>query len=167
MRRRNFLAVLALPLLAATPLAAQDATQATVIYLVRHAEKAEDGTNDPPLTEAGEQRAQTLARMFADAGLTAVHTTAYRRTRATAAPIAAALGITPHEYDPRALAEFAERLKGAGGRHLVLGHSNTTPELVRLLGGAAGPMLESEYGRFYEVTITPQGVRTVVLGYAP
>jgi len=158
----------ALLFLGAAPVAAQEAAPpTTVIYLVRHAEKADDGTGDPPLSEAGERRAQALARMFADAGVTAVHTTAYRRTRATAAPIAAALGMTPREYDPRALEAFAQRLTGAGGRHLVVGHSNTTPELVRLLGGSAEPMSEDEYGRFYEVTIGADGVRTVVLGYAP
>ena len=168
---RRAVAVLAASLLCValrSPAAAQEATtQTTVIYLVRHAEKADDGTNDPPLSEAGERRAATLARMFADAGLTAVHTTAYRRTRATAAPIAAALGLTPREYDARALEAFAQRLAGAGGRHLVVGHSNTTPELVRLLGGTAEPMAESEYGRFYEVTIAADGVHTVVLGYTP
>ena len=156
----------ALLVLVAAPVAAQEATQTTVIYVIRHAEKA-DTTADPPLSDAGERRAETLVRMFADAGITAVHTTAYRRTRATAAPIAAALGLTPREYDARALDAFAQRLAGAGGRHLVVGHSNTNPDLVRALGGVAEPMPDTEYGRIYEVVIGPEGVRTVVLGYMP
>ena len=154
-------------LLIAAPLAAQEPAPATVIYLVRHAEKVSDGSQDPPLSEAGQRRAQTVARMFADAGITAVHTTPTERTRATAAPLAAALGVAPHEYDARDLPALARRLAGAGGRHLVVGHSNTTPELVRLLGGTADPMAETEYGRMYEVVIAPDGVRTVVLGYPP
>ena len=151
----------------AAPVAAQEAPPTTVIYLVRHAEKADDGTNDPPLSAAGEARAATLARMFVDAGLTAVHTTAYRRTRSTAAAVAEVSGLSVREYDPRALAAFAERLRSEGGRHLVVGHSNTTPDLVRLLGGTAEPMPDTEYEIIYEVTVGRDGVHTVVIGYPP
>ena len=169
MHLRTF-ALLCFAAVAATapPVAAQEpTTQTTVIWVVRHAEKADDGTNDPPLSEAGEQRVGSLVRMFADAGLTAVHTTAYRRTRDTAGPVAAALGLVPREYNPRALDAFARELAAAGRRHLVIGHSNTNPDLVRALGGVAEAIPDTEYGRIYEVTVGPDGVRTVVRGYAP
>lgn len=148
------------------PRAHAQAPGTTVIYLVRHGETADDGTRDPALSAEGRERATRLARMLATAGLDAVHTTAYRRTRETAAPVAAATGLTAREYDPRALEAFARRLLGEGGRHLVVGHSNTTPELVDLLGGASGgAMGEEEYGRVYVITAAPGGVHTARLGY--
>ena len=38
----------------------------TMIYLVRHAEKAKDETSDPPLTQEGIDRAQRLAEILSD-----------------------------------------------------------------------------------------------------
>ncbi|HSH44860.1 MAG TPA: phosphoglycerate mutase family protein, partial [Longimicrobiales bacterium] len=150
-----------------TPEAVEGRGESTaVLYLVRHAETADDGTGDPPLSEAGEARASRLARMLAGAGLTAIHTTPYQRTRGTAAAVAEALGLTAGEYDPADLPGFAARLAESGGRHLVVGHSNTTPALVAALGGdPGGPISESEYGRVYQLTLGDEGVHTVILGY--
>lgn len=139
---------------------------ATVIYLVRHAERAEDGTDDPPISEAGQERALLLTRMLTDAGIGAVHSTEYRRTRATAAPLAEALGLVVSAYDARSLGRFAARLRADGGRHLVVGHSNTTPALVTSLGGDPGPPIEeAEYDRLYVVTLFPSGASTVLLRF--
>ena len=81
------------------------------------------------------------------------------RTRSTAAPLAEALGLKVRLYDPRDLEAFARRLKEEGGRHLVVGHSNTTPELVGLLGGEPGTAIDEavEYGRLYVVVIDAGG----------
>ena len=69
-------------------------------------------------------------------------------------------------YDPRDLTGFAARLHATSGRHLVLGHSNTTPELVAALGGEPGtPIAEMEYDRLYIVTITAAGVSTVLVRF--
>ncbi len=159
-------AALAPAALAPAPLTAQVDEAATVVYLVRHAETAPDGTADPALSEAGRERAARLARMVAGAGLTAVHATPYQRTRQTAAPVAAAAGLTVREYDPGDLRGFAARLLNEGGRHLVVGHSNTTPALVQILGAdPAGPISEDDYGRFYHLTLDDDGVRSVLSGY--
>ena len=138
----------------------------TVVYLVRHAERAEDGTNDPPVSQAGEERARLLARMLGDAGIERIHSTDYRRTRATAAPLADRLGLQVESYDPRDLRALAARLQTEGGRHLVVGHSNTTPDAVRALGGAPGdPIHESEYDRLYIVVVTGDGVTTELVRF--
>ena len=140
--------------------------EGTVIYLVRHAETAPDGTQDPPLSGEGRARAARLAAMLGAAGLDAVHTTPYRRTRGTADAVASAAGLEARVYDPRALDAFAADLVGEGGRHLVVGHSNTTPALVRALGGDPGsPIPETEYGRVYVLTLTDGEVHTALLGY--
>ena len=137
-----------------------------VVYLVRHAERAEDGTNDPPISAAGEERARALALLLDDAGLTHMHTTDYLRTRSTALPTATREGLELLVYDPGDLAGFASSLRATAGRHLVVGHSNTTGNLVGALGGDPGePIAEDEYDRMYVVTITAKGVSTELRRY--
>lgn len=138
----------------------------TVIFLVRHAERAEDGTSDPPISEVGQDRARLLARMLRDVDLTHVHTTDFRRTRATGDPTAEAAGVEMALYDPDDLEGFADRLRATPGRHLVLGHSNTTPQLVEALGGDPhGDIDELEYDRLYVMTLTPDGPSTVLIRF--
>jgi len=141
-------------------------TESTVVFLVRHAERAENGTPDPPISAAGTARASLLAEMLRDAGITHVHTTDYRRTRATGRPTADLAGLSMEVYDPRNLERFAARLTSTPGRHLVLGHSNTTPSLVEALGGDPGdPIEELEYDRLYVVTLASGSVQTVLLRF--
>ena len=127
-----------------------------VVYLVRHAERVPDGTDDPRLTLAGEIRARMLLQLLSDARLTHIHTTDWRRTRHTVRPLTERLGMEAIVYDPRELEAFAATLRNTPGRHLVAGHSNTTPMLVAALGGDPfGPIADMEYDRLYIVVITP------------
>lgn len=146
--------------------AAQSPT--TVVYLVRHAEKLDDSA-DPPLTEAGGERARLLERTLVDAGITRVFSSDYRRTRDTAAPLAERLGLDVEIYDPQALDELAERIRSEPGRYLISGHSNTTPALVERLGGDPGePIREAdEYDRLYVLSVAPEETTTVLLRYGP
>lgn len=141
--------------------------QPVVVILVRHAERAEDGTDDPPISDAGRQRALLLADMLRDGGVSHVHTTDLKRTRQTGAPLAERLGLGFQVYDPTDLAGFAARLRATPGCHLVLGHSNTTPALVAALGGEAGaPIADDEYDRLYVVVIPAEGpVATTLLRF--
>ncbi len=134
------------------------------VFLVRHAEKI-TGTADPALTAAGQARAQRLASMLKDAGIAHIHSSDYKRTRDTAAPLAKMLGLEVRIYDARQLTEFAARLQEQGGRHLVVGHSNTTPQLTELLGGDGGtPIAEAtEYDRLYVVTRGTDGRAATLL----
>jgi broad specificity phosphatase PhoE len=140
-------------------MAAQEA-DGTLVVLVRHAERADDHPTDPGLSPEGLVRAETLARMLADANLTALWTTDYRRTRQTAAPVADATGLEVQVYAAGGedLAAFAERLRTTPGRHLVIGHSNTTSALASALGGEPGdPIDEGEYDRLYVLVIGGDG----------
>lgn len=124
------------------------------VILVRHGETSGGGT-DPALSEAGVVRARLLAETLSP--VDRVFTTDYRRTKGTAEFAANRFGISAETYDPRDLAGFASYLKELGGVSLVVGHSNTTGELVRLLGGDPGPPIsDSEYDRIYRVSL-PSG----------
>jgi broad specificity phosphatase PhoE len=132
------------------------------VYLARHAETVGGEGEDRYLGEPGRARAEALADALEGAGIQRVFSTDFPRTRETAAPIAERLGLEVELYDPRELAAFAERLLSMGQTVLVVGHSNTTPELVELLGGAPGPPIDepTEHDRLYRVEV-PSGETTV------
>ena len=165
-----FLVATLLPAVA-TPAIAQSAgateSIGSVIYLVRHAEKAAENPDDPVLTPVGEERARELARVLESAGITRVYSTETIRTLETARPTATAAGVEIQRYAPQdraAMAAFVETLLGTPGRTLVVGHSNTTPQLVQALGGDPVSVMEDHhYDRLYVVVIGPDGNVTSTL----
>lgn len=141
--------------------------ESLVIFLVRHAEKV-DNSRDPELSEAGKQRAIELAETLKSSEIEFIHSTDFIRTRNTAKPFAKSINKELSIYDYADLEAFANSIKSKGGRHLVVGHSNTTPNLVKLLGGEPGkPIVEkAEYDRLYILTFNGNGkVNTVLLRY--
>jgi phosphohistidine phosphatase SixA len=138
-----------------------------VVFLARHAEKADDG-RDPPLTPAGLERAGLLAALLERQGITGIHSTDYYRTRDTAGPLAEKLGLDVSIYDPAKPGALLAGLMELGGVHMVVGHSNTVPDLVTRLGGEPGDEIDeqSEYDRLYQVTVLDDGtVETVLRRY--
>jgi len=139
----------------------------TTVIIVRHAEKAAAPAADPPLTAVGEARAQALLESVRDAHVTAIITTQFLRTRATAAPTAAALNITP-EIVPTSGATHVQDVVAAVRRHpgetvLVVGHSNTVTEIAAALGAKKPPALcDPEYDNLYIVTVAAGGKAGVV-----
>ncbi len=148
--------------------AMQEKQSPLVVFLVRHAEKADDSMEiDSRLTEKGTLRAAELARILADAEIDFVHSSDYIRTRNTAAPLAELLELEIELYDTSDLHKLADTIQARRGRHLVVGHSNTTPALVEILGGQPGlPIVEAtEYDRLYILTFLNDEVNTVLLRY--
>ncbi len=129
----------------------------TTIYLARHAEKASGppgNPSDPPLSPAGEARAQDLAHMLGDEGIEAIFVTNFQRTQQTAAPLAAATGITPIIYDAGSPAQAVDAILAdhQGQRILVIGHSNTLDDLAAELGAAGVPELgEQSFDRLFVI----------------
>lgn len=115
-------------LLAALPARAQE-----MLLLVRHAEKV-DNSKDAALSAAGAARAKALAAKLRDAGVTAIFTTQFQRTQATAQPLAAALKLTPVVHAADDSAGLVALLRKERGRALVVGHSNTLPEIAAAYG---------------------------------
>jgi len=137
-----------------------------VYYLVRHAEKTAEKP-DPALTEAGAKRAQDLAARLSTVPLAAIYSSDYRRTRDTAAPIAAEKGLNVALYNPGLLPEFAEDLRAQKGHILVVGHSNTTPVLAGLLGGQEGEEIveATEYDRLYVIRRSGEKIGSEIQRY--
>jgi phosphohistidine phosphatase SixA len=137
---------------------------ATVVFLVRHAEEADADTDDPPLSPEGAARAANLAQLLRDARISHLHSTRTLRTLETARPVGEVAGIDVEVYDARNLEALTSTIRSAPGRHLVVGHSNTTPTAVRLLGGEpGGPIEEWEHDRLYILTLHADGSVTTVL----
>lgn len=135
----------------------------SMIYLVRHAEKATD-SKDPSLTEQGKARAQNIATILQKAGIVSIYSSTTNRTRQTAQPLAARSGLEVQTYDPSAPKALVEKVKALNGAVLVVGHSNTLPELVRLFGGTPGAdIADNEYDRLYQLIAKPDGTIVTVL----
>ncbi|MDP9193220.1 MAG: histidine phosphatase family protein [Acidobacteriota bacterium] len=152
---KRVILVFLLAALLATSLAAAPNPVTTVI-LVRHAEKASQ-EDDSPLTAAGTERAKELARVLAGVKVDAIYMTQFRRVQDTAAPVAAAFGMTPIVRNTGATyaADLAKHIRAthAGQTVLVVGHSNTTINVMKALGASdVASMPESEYDNLFVLT---------------
>jgi broad specificity phosphatase PhoE len=136
----------------------------TTVVLVRHAEKEVATIDDPPLTAAGERRAERLAQMFGgvkgEGRIEGIYVTDTRRSQQTATPLATRLGLKaetlPNE-DVKGLVSRVTR-DHRGGTALVVGHSNTLPEIVLELSGIqVPPIADEEYDGLYIVTVPTFG----------
>ncbi len=138
------------------------AASTTTVFVMRHAEKMASNPQDkdPPLSPAGEARALELARHFGQApkgqGLDSIIVSEFRRTQDTVRPLANRLSIpviVMPAHDPAGAARRA-LAENRGGRVLIVGHSDTVPEIVKQLSGVdVGPMSETEYGIVYLVAV--------------
>jgi 2,3-bisphosphoglycerate-dependent phosphoglycerate mutase len=136
--------------------------QNKMIILVRHAEKVDSESSDPELSEAGRTRAARLAKIIRKYRPGAVYSTDYKRTRDTAAPIAARRRLRVETYDARKPDELVQSImKSRIKRNVVVGHSNTVPGLANLLGGKElfKNLADSEYGVIWIVRIKDGRVR--------
>lgn len=161
MTPRRLLAPLFLLLVSAC--ATAPAPGADTFYVVRHFEKVE-GT-DPGLSAEGRANAGRLAGMLAGDPPDAIYVSTTRRARESAAPLAARLGLTPIEYDPRDTPGLVARLRSEEGTVLVVGHSNTVPDIVAGLGGTRpADLTEADYGDVWIVTRGTGATATKNLG---
>ena len=120
-------------------------------YVMRHLQKGEG--QDPGLSAEGQGHAQRLAEWFGKERPTAIYVSATRRAQETAAPLAARLGLTAKVYDPRDTPGLVAQLLAETGTVLVVGHSNTVPEIVAGLGGTRPePLAETDFGDIWVVS---------------
>ena len=138
----------------------------TTVILVRHAEKKIEPSNpDPDLAPEGIERAQEIARVFADAHIIAIHATQYKRTQQTVKPLSDRIGVPVTVLDSNQTNELLRRIQTTyrGQTVFVAGHNNTVPAIVSELSGETYPTIpESEYDNLYIVTIYRFGKAKVI-----
>lgn len=133
----------------------------TMIIVVRHAEKSTDDPKDPSLSEQGIARANKLAAVFKDVELKAVYATQYKRTQQTGLIAATQNGLSVQvraankentkTYTLDLLKEILKKHRGEAV--LIVGHSNTVPEIIKYLSNVdVTPIGENEFDRLYVIT---------------
>jgi phosphohistidine phosphatase SixA len=140
----------------------------SLLLAVRHADTlAERG--DRALSDAGISRAQALAVTVRNAGVTAIITTQFRRSRDTAQPTASALGLTPEviQISRAALDSHLKQLEAAvrkhkGGVVLVVGHEESVTQLIAALGG---PRLAVIFQRITQIYFRSQWLSAKHISY--
>jgi 2,3-bisphosphoglycerate-dependent phosphoglycerate mutase len=136
--------------------AAQAQQSITTFILVRHAEKGNDGTNDPELAAAGAERAKKLVDMFSATNIDAFYSTKTKRTQNTIAPLAQAKGKEVLIYDNQKPATVDELIaKNLGKTIFVVGHSNTVPQLANQLLGKEEfqNFADTDYGNIIVISV--------------
>ncbi|HEV2855949.1 MAG TPA: histidine phosphatase family protein [Thermoanaerobaculia bacterium] len=176
------LLLILLAVLLTAPAAALD-----TVYLVRHAEKSAFWPPDKdldafqPLSPVGTARAEALAARLKTAGIAAIYTSRTTRTLATGAPLAQSTGIpiTADDASTKAdqMAAFLARLRekhAADKAVLLVGHSNTVPEILVRLGaktecfqrlgitGQPGSLLIEGYEGVWTVDLKKPGCEGIV-----
>jgi phosphohistidine phosphatase SixA len=132
--------------------------QSGSIFIVRHAEKA-SSDRDAVLSSSGLARAECLAATLHDVPVKSILTTEFKRTQQTAEPEAKQAGVSetvvPASDIPGAAA--AARKAAVNGDVLVVGHSNTVPQIVQALGGESNPMADTEFDRLTIIRLNAEG----------
>ena len=140
-------------------------SQVTVIF-TRHAEKGATPPKDPPLTEAGKQRAEALASMLADSGVEAIYATELQRTQQTAAPLAARVHLKPIVLPAKDTDALVKAIRARhSGVVVVVGHSNTVPDIISALGGPKVDIADSQSDNFFVLTVNPSQSSLLRLHY--
>jgi 2,3-bisphosphoglycerate-dependent phosphoglycerate mutase len=128
----------------------QDPAGGTTWLIFRHAER--EGRSDQ-LSDAGRKRANVLQQLGTAFRVAAVYSTDFNRTRDTVAPMAQALDLTIETYPVQGHDWLTQvEQKHRGKVIAIVGHSNTTGEMVEALTGIKPrPIEHDHYDRFFLV----------------
>jgi len=143
----------------------------TAIFVLRHADRAAGADS---LSDAGKRRAQTLAGMLVDTGVSVAYCSDAQRTHETLAPLKQRLGdaLTIHEVsaaDPggtKAHVQFvvaAIKALPSGTVAVVVSHSNTVGQIIDGLGGGADAKIaETEFDKLFLLVRGADGQNTLL-----
>ena len=123
---------------------------------IRHGERnAPTPTNpDPHLNTAGKARAKSLIHVFGQAGIKAIYRSYFARSKETAQPLANHLGLSAIEMDEALQIKNDILANHTGQTVLVIGHSDTVPDIINRLGGANLPIInDREFDNLFVVKV--------------
>jgi phosphohistidine phosphatase SixA len=143
----KWLAMLGAMLLAAC--ATTPSVPAPAFYVMRHL-NTPAGERDPELLPEGQGLAAALPARLAAHPPRTIFVSSFRRTQQTAVAVAARWGLTPIVYDPADTPGLVARVRAAPGPVLIVGHSNTVPDIVEQLGGTRpAPLSHPDFGELW------------------
>ncbi len=121
------------------------------IYIMRHL-NTPAGATDPDLTSDGQRNAVLLVNWFKRDRPAVIYVSRTKRAQQTAAPLARSLNITPKIYNPVDTASLVAALSGETRTVLVVGHSNTVPDIIERLGGQRpAPLVHEDFGDIWKI----------------
>ena len=122
-----------------------------VYYVMRHLHTPA-GERDPDLTAEGQRQAALLVERLRNAPPAIIYVSSFRRTGQTAAPVAAALDLVPVVYDPADTPALVARVRSGPWPVLIVGHSNTVPDIIEQLGGTRpAPLVHEDFGDVWRI----------------
>ena len=126
----------------------------TTYYFIRHGEKV-DNSKNPDLSKIGFERAKVWEELFSEIKLDAIYSTDYNRTLQTVTPIANKQQIIIAKYNPKTIDIESFKNKNLGKKVLIVGHSNTIPNLVNAMvnQNAYAEIEDLTFGNLYIVTL--------------
>jgi 2,3-bisphosphoglycerate-dependent phosphoglycerate mutase len=136
------------------------ASLVTTVILIRHGERnAPTPTNpDPHLNAAGKARAKELIRIFGQSGIRAIYRSHFARSKETAQPLATHLGLPAIEMNEALQIKNDIMSNHTGQTVLVIGHSDTVPDIINRLGAGNLPLIDdSEFDNLFVVKIFGPG----------
>lgn len=125
----------------------------STFYVMRHLDTPA-GASDPDLTEQGRRNAELLAARFSANPPATIFVSNTKRAQQTAAPLATRLGIEPIVYDPADTASLIVDVMKEPPPVLIVGHSNTVPDIVAALSGGQrpAPLVHEDFGDIWQIS---------------
>jgi broad specificity phosphatase PhoE len=129
-------------------------------FVMRHLHTPQ-GERDPDLTAEGRAAAERLVQMFVRERPAAIYVSSFKRSQQTAAPLAARLGLMPIVYDPADTPGLVARVRAGPWPVLIVGHSNTVPDIVQQLGGPRpADLTHPDFGDLWRIAADGATVRS-------
>jgi len=134
------------------------------IYVMRHLHTPA-GVSDPDLTAEGMKYAQAVSKSFERDPPSVIYVSSTKRAQQTAAPLAERLKLTPKIYDPRDTPGLIAAVSAETGTVLIVGHSNTVPDIVEKLGGQRpADLTHEDFGDIWHIAGPEKTTTRVRLG---
>lgn len=137
----------------------------TTIVVVRHAERL-NATDTTPLSPAGFQRARALRHALDSAGIQAIFVSDKLRSRQTADSLRIAHSLPQVQIPKDSISQLLDSLRArTGQRLLVVGHSDTVPQIIAAYGFEPQTIAENEFDKMFILTVRQRATRLLRLQY--